>query len=81
LITASDLALKDKKKKIRRKTIHIVTGVESLEEKHIENIVINYSPTKLQMADNSDVETKPAKKPRKPRQSKKAVQLEIVEEA
>jgi hypothetical protein len=90
IITPADLALKDKKKKIRRKTIHILTGAAKSEEKKSEEQdTIVYKPTKLQILENPDEETiiieiqnlKSVKKPRKPRQSKKALQLEIVEEA
>ena len=77
IITPSDLALKDKKKKIRRKTIHIVTGAAELAEKKNE-------PTlEIAVEEHVIIETqnlKSVKKPRKPRQSKKALQLEIVEE-
>ncbi len=77
IITPADLALKDKKKKIRRKTIHIVTGTAELEEKKNEPIL------EMAIEEHVIIETpnlKSVKKPRKPRQSKKSLQLEIVEE-
>jgi hypothetical protein len=83
LITNADLALKDKKKKIRRKTINIITGVSELKDKnepYLENIVLASKPSELEISDNKNYDLKPEKKPRKPRKSKKAVNLEIVEE-
>ncbi len=88
LITTADLLNKDKKKKIRRKTINIITGVTEVEDKHdtqpVENIVISCKPSELQITEIPDNEIKPAKKQRKPRKShkhvKQAVNLEIVDE-
>lgn len=82
IITNADLALKDKKKKIRRKTINIITGVNE------ENIVIKQSSTNDVIVEHTyepfalpeEPELKSVKKQRKPRKSKKAVNLEIVEE-
>jgi hypothetical protein len=85
IITNADLLNKDKKKKIRRKTINIVTGVPEVEnkkyEEHLENIVLS-KQTQLQILETSEEihDSKPEKKQRKPRKSKKAVNLEIVEE-
>jgi hypothetical protein len=85
IITNADLALKDKKKKIRRKTINIITGVTEVEhkkyEEHLENIVLS-KQTELQILETSEEihDSKPEKKQRKPRKSKKTVNLEIVEE-
>jgi hypothetical protein len=85
IITNADLLLKDKKKKIRRKTINIITGVTEVEhkkyEEHLENIVLS-KQTELQILETSEEihDSKPEKKQRKPRKSKKTVNLEIVEE-
>ena len=77
LITADDLANKDKKKKIRRKTINIVTGIPPVVEQ-AENAFI------LQEDTNTILEILPVansvKKQRKPRKSKKNIELEIIEE-
>lgn len=82
IITPSDLANKDKKKKIRRKTIHIVTGITD-EVKNI-NKEINvelFTPPETEENEIIEITTiKSVKKPRKPRQSKKALKLELVEE-
>ena len=89
IITKADLELKDKKKKIRRKTINIITGVTQVEDnnqQHLENIVISSNPCELQILETAEEiqeeiqDLKPAKKQRKPRKSKKDVTLEIVEE-
>jgi hypothetical protein len=93
IITSADLALKDKKKKIRRKTIHIVTDVSKKENINLELVqeekkTGEYSDFACIGTPVNKHEIKPLdppliksdKKPRKPRQSKKAVQLEIVEE-
>lgn len=77
LITADDLANKDKKKKIRRKTINIVTGIPAVVEQ-TESVNI------LQEDTNTILEILPVvnsvKKQRKPRKSKKHIELEIIEE-
>jgi len=82
IITKSDLANKDKKKKIRRKTINIVTGVtdaisHKFHEEHIEIKEDIKSIDSLETEHNSKIITK---KQRKPRKSKNTVQLEIVDE-
>lgn len=87
IITPADLANKDKKKKIRRKTIHIVTGIvdEVAVKSHDSHIPKHF--TSLQELIEEDIANeiieittvKPAKKLRKPRQSKNAVKLELVE--
>jgi hypothetical protein len=49
LITAADLALKEKKKKIRRKTINIITGVPEEEIDSDKNLIISKSsPTSFE---------------------------------
>jgi len=84
IITNIDLLNKDKKKKIRRKTINIITGVTEVEDIHdnqsVENIVISYKPSELQLVDPQDTEVKSTKKQRKPRKTKQSVNLEIIEE-
>jgi len=82
IITKSDLANKDKKKKIRRKTINIVTGVtdaisHKFHEEHNEIKEDIKSIDSLETDHNSKIITK---KQRKPRKSKNTVQLEIVDE-
>ena len=87
LILPGDLANKNKKKKIRRKTIHIVTGID------LENIVqdtntkfiepISMDLIEIDNTPNQEilipiVET--PKKERKPRKSKKDLELEIIDE-
>lgn len=87
IIAPGDLANKDKKKKIRRKTIHIVTGVPP------ENIVLdnsnqlaktnNTEDTNINIYDEEHTILSNLEKPkkiRKQRKSKKNVQLEIIEE-
>lgn len=77
LITSDDLANKDKKKKIRRKTINIVTGVPVAAEQ-------NETPFIVKEDTNTILEITPVinsvKKQRKPRKSKKNVELEIIEQ-
>jgi hypothetical protein len=83
IITNADLALKDKKKKIRRKTINIITGIQVEDNNQpIENMVISSKPCDLQILETSEeiYDQKPIKKQRNSRKSKKAVNLEIVEE-
>ena len=87
LILPGDLTNKNKKKKIRRKTIHIVTGID------LENIVqdtntkfiepISMDLIEIDNTPNQEilipiVET--PKKERKPRKSKKDLELEIIDE-
>jgi hypothetical protein len=83
IISASDLSNKDKKKKIRRKTINIITGITEVEEQEQEeNIaVVSNNHSKSQILEKSDEEViEIALKQKKSRKSKKAVKLEIVEE-
>lgn len=84
IITNADLLNKHKKKKIRRKTINIITSVTEVEDIHdnqsAENIVIKCLPSELQEVDTQSNEVKRAKKQGKPRKLKQAVNLEIVEE-
>jgi hypothetical protein len=88
LITAADLALKEKKKKIRRKTINIITGLdekEILDAELSEKFIIEEKIEEHNNIDLSDLTIIPNnfKKPRKTRKSNKkaAVEFEIVEEA
>ena len=84
IISNTDLLNKDKKKKNRRKTINIITGVTKVEDIHdnqlLEDIVISCKVSECQVVNTEDNEVKPAKKQRKPRKLKQAVNLEIVEE-
>ena len=82
LITPSELANKDKKKKIRRKTINIINSVEEL----AENIILQDKNQTLNKNDSLVHEQiiipvlQKTKKERKPRKLKKNIQLEIVED-
>ncbi len=85
IISASDLSIKDKKKKIRRKTINIITGITEVEEQEQEQeaniVVVSNKHSKSQILEKSDEEViEIALKQKKSRKSKKAVKLEIVEE-
>ena len=88
IITPADLANKDKKKKIRRKTIHIITGVEhelalKKQQSSIDLLVDKHLDTIEENNVNEIIEIttiNPAKKQRKPRQSKKNAQLEVIED-
>jgi len=73
LITATDLANKEKKKKTRRKTIHIVTGITDVNDttNDVSNDASNDTAN-----DTSSITV--VKKQRKPRKSKKIALLEIV---
>lgn len=95
ILTASDLANKDKKKKIRRKTIHIVTEVHT--ENLIKEINSNSNENKseslntIYLQNDEVIDTKPVlqalekcegvKKQRKPRKSNKDIHFEIVDDA
>jgi len=87
LITNTDLLNKDKKKKIRRKTINIITGVTEVEDKHINKQLDNIvKQSEIQVVETTDVtEIKSEKKQTKSRKShklaKQHVNLEILEEA
>ena len=85
LITRADMLNKDKKKKIRRKTITIITGITNIEDDSEKNADISCEPSKTQIiktVDEQDVnELKPVKHQRKPRKSKKITNLEIIEVA
>jgi hypothetical protein len=96
IISPGDLASKNKKKKIRRKTIHIVTGVCQVEEniaiqlqykkQELIETVYDISPdhTNIIIEHNEEYSIIPIlenqKKEIKPCNQKKALQLEIVEE-
>jgi hypothetical protein len=81
IISASDLSNKDKKKKIRRKTINIITGITEVEEQEENIAVVSNNHSKSQILEKSDEEViEIAIKQKKSRKSKKAVKLEIVEE-
>ena len=97
LITAADLALKEKKKKIRRKTINILTGIS--DQKHIsnnlivpiveensiteENHVLEESPDQKTNISSweSIIPVKKQRKPRKSNKKKECIELEIMDEA
>jgi hypothetical protein len=81
ILSPSDLASKDKKKKIRRKTIHIVTGVPELiydSPLSLNNKMISYKEDQVEAIEINTAST--SKKQRKPKKSKKNIQLEVVEE-
>lgn len=89
IITPADLANKDKKKKIRRKTIHIITGIVDELAIITPQIQVEESLTqkKIDIIDEDTVNeiieintVKPSKKQRKSRQSKKDIKIELVEE-
>lgn len=83
LLTSSDLENKDKKKKIRRKTINILTGVDDTNSNTINSEDTNMIEYKeiVEKEINDLLTLNKVKKQRKPRKSKKEVQLEIVEDA
>jgi hypothetical protein len=76
LITATDLANKEKKKKTRRKTIHIVTGITDVND--TTNDVSNDASNDTANDTSNDITITVVKKQRKPRKSKKIALLEIV---
>jgi hypothetical protein len=81
IITPDDLTNKDKKKKIRRKTIHIVTGGVNEVQHHTNDELstkINEQHYESEIIEIDAV--KPAKKQHKPRKSKKSINVEIVED-
>lgn len=81
ILSSSDILNKDKKKKIRRKTIHIVTGVSEImlettkTNSLIENKNLNLSDNTVESIEINS--TLSVKKQRKPRKSKKNIQLEL----
>jgi hypothetical protein len=81
LITAADLSLKEKKKKIRRKTINIITGVdekESINTELFEKVIIEEKNEKYNDVALSEFIITPnnIKKQRKPRKNNKNVAIE-----
>ena len=80
LITNADMLNKDKKKKVRRKTITIVTGISDIKDNGDKNVDISCNPCESQtikIVDEQEIsELKPVKKQRKPRKSKKLKSIE-----
>ena len=85
IIAPGDLANKDKKKKIRRKTIHIVTGTPSDNNNLANSNPVNTNNTVVTDTDKDSQfivsHSEKPKKIRKQRKTKKNVQLEIIEES
>lgn len=79
LITSSDLENKDKKKKIRRKIINIITGVVYEDIKDNNNTMVECKEV-VEKEINDLLTLNKVKKQRKPRKPKKDVLLEIVED-
>ena len=85
IILPGDLTNKNKKKKIRRKTIHIVTGINVEESAATLDKTISISINPTETDNTSDQEflipiVEKSKKERKTRKSKKKAQLEIIDD-